>query len=163
MHDTPHKRGFNGQDFQVRHPDWEQMTDIVQIPPHGVKLYAEDMKPLIERMMRKHPDGQFTFYGVLEKFMRGEWSCLARFDDEGKMYCLGATATYPDMKGRMTLQVVFVVGGTLDEMRNMYRLIETIAKEHGIEVIEFFGREGWKPMMRELGFNMSTRMYRKEL
>ena len=163
MHNTPYKRGDNGQDVSVRHSDWEQMTDIVQIMPHEVKLYADDMRPLIERVMRKHPDGTFTFYGVLEKFMRGEWSCLARFNEEGKLYCLGATATYPDMKGRMTLQIVFVVGGGLKEIERTYRLIETIAKEHGIEVIEFFGREGWMPMMKKMGFDMSARMYRKEL
>ena len=139
------------------------MTDIVQIQPHEVKLHADAMKPLIERVMRKHPRGTFTFYGVLEKFIRGEWTCLARFNKEGRLYCLAATATYPDMQNRLTMQIVFVVGGKLDEIERTYRMIETIAKRYGIEVIEFFGREGWKPMMEKMGFDMSARMYRKEL
>ena len=140
-----------------------KLSEIFMIPPEAVKLRADEMKPLIERIAKKLPRGALTFYGVLEKFMKGEWTCLVRTDENGRIVQLGATATYPDMEGKLVMQIMFIVGGTLEDVMEAHDEIERKCRENGIEAIEFIGRDGWLPMMKKLGYDDGMRLYRKEL
>ena len=139
------------------------LSEIFQLSPAGVMQRADEMRPFIERLASKFPEGTFTFYGVLAKFIKVEWTCLIREDEYGNIGTLGATASYPDMNNDPTVQIMFIVGGSLVQAEECHIMIEKYCRDHGIKTIEFYGREGWKPMMDRLGYDSSQRIYIKRL
>jgi len=139
------------------------MDDVYRLSPNGVELAADEMRPLIERIASRFPRGTFTFYGVIGKFLRGEWTCWVRKSPDGKIETLMASAAYPDMNGDGIFQIMFVVGGDKSSILESLRNLEIVAKEAGIKKVEFLGREGWLPDMRKMGYDISHRMFIKEL
>ena len=134
---------------------------IEQVNRDAVKLYADELRTFVERVVSRFPDGHITWYGVLEKFMTGEWSCLIRKRKDGSIGMVGAAVTYRDMSGRAVVQIVFISGGPLEEVKRALEMVEKTCRETGVEVLEFWGRDGWARALD--GFEKVTRLYRKRV
>ena len=138
---------------------------VYRLSPAGVKVRADEMRPLIERLERQFPEGTYSFYGVLEKFLTGEWTCWIYSEDD-KIDAVGATIIAPDMANQPMLRLVFTVsspdrrvGGDRDVMIEIVKQFVAYADENEISTIEAIGRDGWTKDFTKLGFRHGVRVF----
>lgn len=80
-----------------------------------------------------------------------------------KGYVITEVTAYPRCK---MLTVQYCAGEThiLEEvMEDTFAMLEKVAKDAGCSGIEFFGRPGWTPHVKKLGYKPSTIVYEKYL
>jgi hypothetical protein len=138
--------------------------NFMQLSAQDIKHRADEMRPLIERLAEKFPEGMYNFYGVIEKFMSSAWTCwIVEEDDE--ITSMAATAVYPNMDDKVTLKIIFTVarrsrnGVDKNIMMDCLDYFKSQCLANGISEIEIIGREGWKPALVDKGFVVGCRVY----
>jgi hypothetical protein len=142
------------------------MNNLFSLTPQQAEQRFEEMMPLFKKIIDQFPDGSYTLGGILGKFARGEWTCWIinegpSIDDP--VHTVIASCAYPNMSGSGSLQIMFVSGSNPDMLVDTLEEFETKALSSGITRIEIIGRAGWTPWLKELGYDTTLRLYKKNL
>jgi hypothetical protein len=116
--------------------------------------YIESVWPSIEEYAKgaaMYTYGRFTSDDIKQGVLTKPQQLWVAFDND-EMYGMVVTevSEYPQLK---TLVMHFTGGKDLIKWKSsMLKLLQRFAKDHGCNVIESYGREGWGKVFAEDGF-----------
>lgn len=135
--------------MRLEQPSW---WDIPEIWP--------EIAPLVERSL-SHAARLYYPKDIRDALMFQKMKLWLAYE-MGKLKAFAVTQldAYPRLK---SCSVIIIAGEDMGAWLHFHEAIEKYAKERGCEAVEGFGREGWKKMVKPLGYEVATVIYRKAL
>ena len=142
------------------------MSHLFCLHPNTVESNFHRLQPLLEKLVAQFPDGTYSVGGILGKFARQDWTCWTinkENDLDSDIIAVVGTTCFPDMSQTPTMQIVFATGENPGVIMDVLDEFHKTASENGLRKIEIIGRAGWTPALKEMGYDTSLRLYRKEI
>jgi len=132
------------------------VTLVYVTPPEAPALW-----PKIERYVQEannYGGGKFAVHQWLGKVLAGQADLFVSPDLESAAIC--ESVQYPLLR----VYCIVLIGGEGGHDWDEYqKVFEDAAKVRQCDVIETFGRAGWKPVMKRLGYDLAHFVWRKEV
>lgn len=128
------------------------------IPSHSTGLWFNRIQPFVESAL-EGSDGKFTVYDIFLCLIHKEmqlWVITEQENDQLQAVIITQVITYPAKK---VLLILIVAGVKFDEWSHTLPHFKLFAKDHACDAIEFYGRPGWEPKVKPLGFKKIDVMF----
>ena len=131
-------------------------VDSINIP-----ILWDQIAPLIEQALR-YSDGEFNLQDIYSMLMYQKMQLWVVADEEMAVQACFITEfrNFPRMK---ICYIVLASGEHLVSWEHCFEELERWAYHEGASVMRAFGRKGWSPLARKLGYGIRQYMYTKEL
>ena len=112
------------------------LSDISLLEWHHIERHAESAM--------KHWPGRYEWSDILKLLIAGKLQLWTA----GKSIVMTEVIKYP----RLTACRIFLAGGKLDEVKEIFSDVEKSAADIGCSMIEGSGRDGWAVVAEQLGY-----------
>ena len=121
------------------------------VPREHIHTVWDRIKKYVEKCA-KYTYGRYTADDILEGLLTKDQHLWIAFDNEGiHGFWVTEVSVYPQMRA---LTLHFVGGRRFKEWASVgFPPLQKFAKELGCDVMESFGRPGWKKMWEGYGYN----------
>jgi len=138
--------------------DKQVKTDtLVFVEPSDAPGVWPKIEPYVQAA-NNHGGGKFATFMWLAKILRGEADLFVSPDLESAAIC--EPVQFPLTR----VYCIVLIGGEGGHDWGAYqKVFEMAAKVRGCEIIETFGRGGWRPVMKKLGYELAHFVWRKEV
>ena len=138
------------------------MISVTLVPIEAIP----ELWPAVEPMLFKaviRSGGRFTTEDLYHDLICGVQTLWLALDDSNIIGCATVKVQlYPT--GLMTLSYEYLAGEDVRRwMRQAQEVMISYAKEYGCTKIEIIGRQGWKPLLEQLGWRQTNVQYELDL
>lgn len=123
---------------------------LKHVQPEFAHVIADDLIPHLQRIVDRSDDGSWTIHGIFHRIYSGQWMLWLVQNDDNTLNGIAVTQTVPDMQNRLVCHILFLVGsGWKDWGPDLLSSFEQEAFKNGIYAVEWEGREGWSPLLKD--------------
>lgn len=129
------------------------MISSIQIAGQEADEFWEIAEPFIKQALDKTNITHFSTDHVLEKIKEDHLALFVILDSENTKDALGAyTVSIIEHPLEKIATIVHLGAENLDDAVACYPKMVAYAKENGADKLNIYGRRGWEPTVRKLGF-----------
>ena len=146
---------------EVNIPDYT----VTLVPENYINTVWDDAKPLLMGGVDKSND-RWSIETLYYALMQGEQHMWVAFDEDKNITSVLTTQfiTYPT---KLSLAIQFAGGLEGQTSTSIFDCVldklERFAAESGCTCVEFWGRKGFAPWMREAGYEETSVFYEKDI
>jgi hypothetical protein len=133
---------------------------VIAVPPADIPAIWPQVRAGAAKMCRAAL-GLYTADDILNRLIGGQW-ILLQVHDGGQV--IASIVAQVSQGSRKVFEIGFCWGTRMAEWSDdVYRALETIARELKCDTIALNGRPGWRNEARSRGFKVKSVTYAKEL
>lgn len=138
------------------------MISVTLVPPDAVADLWTTVEPMLHKAVARS-NGRYNTEELFHEIIDGDQTLWLALDDVNIIGCATIKVLrYPT--GLITLSYEYLAGEDVRKwMHQAQEVMISYAKEFGCTKIEIIGRQGWKPLLEQLGWRQTNVQYELDL